>query len=135
MTKKLIASIILLAILIVGGILLASDNKDSNTSRNNPAQNESNTGTANQNITPGKVEITENKIFAPPQITVQKGAIVTWTNNDDIVHTVTNDLEGIGPSSSNIEPGKSYSYTFTNTGSYQYHCDIHPDMRGTIVVQ
>ena len=131
MTKKLIASIVSVAVLLVVWFLLSSNENNSNPPANNPT----NTNSTNQNISPVSVEITDNKIFAPPQITVQKGATVTWVNNNNMNHTVTNDLEGIGPSSSNIAPGKSYSYTFTNTGSYQYHCDIHPDMRGTIVVK
>jgi len=75
-------------------------------------------------------------MFTPPQISVQKGGTVTWTNNDSIAHTVIDDLSNVGgPASGNIEPGSTYSFTFDKTGSFQYHCSIHPSMRGTIVVK
>jgi plastocyanin len=75
-------------------------------------------------------------VFTPPQITVQKGGTVTWTNNDKTTHTVIDDLANVGgPNSGDIAPGASYSFTFNKTGSFQYHCRIHPSMRGTIVVK
>jgi plastocyanin len=75
-------------------------------------------------------------MFTPSQISVSKGAKVTWTNNDNTAHTVIDDLSNVGgPSSGTIEPGGTYSFTFTKSGSYQYHCNIHPSMRGTIVVK
>lgn len=78
----------------------------------------------------------KNMMFTPPQISVSKGAKVTWTNNDSTAHTVIDDLSNVGgPASGTIEPGSTYSFTFTKAGSYQYHCSIHPSMRGTIVVK
>jgi plastocyanin len=75
-------------------------------------------------------------MFTPSQITVAKGGTVTWTNNDSIAHTVVDDLSNVGgPSSGDIQPGSTYSFTFNKTGSFQYHCSIHPSMRGTIVVK
>jgi plastocyanin len=83
----------------------------------------------------GAITIT-NMMFTPSQISVQKGSTVTWTNNDNVTHTVIDDLDNVGgPASGNIEPGSTYSFTFNKTGSFQYHCKLHPSMRGTIVVQ
>lgn len=81
----------------------------------------------------GKITI-DNNIFSPPQISIQKGSAVTWTNNDNVAHTVTID-QGEGPMSGDIVPGGTYSYTFNKAGSFQYHCEIHHSMRGTIVVK
>ena len=56
-------------------------------------------------------------MFTPSQISVQKGATVTWTNNDSVAHTVTDDLSTVGgPASGNIAPGSTYSFTFDKTG-------------------
>jgi plastocyanin len=75
-------------------------------------------------------------MFTPSQITVAKGGTVTWTNNDNVTHTVVDDLSNVGgPASGDIQPGSTYSFTFNKTGSFQYHCSIHTYMRGTIVVK
>jgi plastocyanin len=75
-------------------------------------------------------------MFTPSQITIQKGGTVTWTNNDTMTHTVTDDLNNVGgPASGEIQPGSTYSFTFNKTGSFQYHCTIHSSMRGTIVIK
>jgi len=73
-----------------------------------------------------------NFAFSPTSLTVKKGTTVTWTNNDSVPHTVTGDNGG--PSSGSISSGTSYSYTFTTTGTFAYHCTIHPSMHGTVVV-
>jgi plastocyanin len=78
----------------------------------------------------------KNMAFTPSQISVDKGGTVTWTNNDSVTHTVVDDLSNVGgPNSGDIAPGNTYSFTFNKTGSFQYHCSIHPSMRGTIVVK
>lgn len=69
--------------------------------------------------------------FQPSSITVPKGATVTWTNQDPVAHTITGTDFDSGP----VEPSKTYSHTFSQAGTYEYHCSIHPTMKGTIVVQ
>jgi plastocyanin len=71
--------------------------------------------------------------FNPPGLNVKTGTKVTWTNNDNVTHTVTSDNGGF-TSSGNLGPGSSYSVTFTTAGSFSYHCTIHPTMKGTINV-
>ncbi|HVM90550.1 MAG TPA: plastocyanin/azurin family copper-binding protein [Verrucomicrobiae bacterium] len=68
--------------------------------------------------------------FVPTTDTVKVGTTVTWVNRDTMVHNVT----GTGFSSGDIQPGASWSHTFGSTGSYDYHCTIHPTMQGTINV-
>jgi plastocyanin len=99
---------------------------NNNTSNNSSASN-------TQPETTNKVTIA-NMAFTPPQITVNKGDTVTWANNDSIAHTVTSDT-GSELGSGDIQPGSTYSHTFNTAGSFQYHCSIHPSMRGTIVVK
>jgi plastocyanin len=61
---------------------------------------------------------------------------VTWTNNDTATHTATSD-PGMAMtwSSGSIAPGASFSQTFSTTGTFSYHCTIHPGMVGTVTVQ
>jgi plastocyanin len=63
---------------------------------------------------------------------VAVGTTVTWTNQDSTAHTVTaNDGSfDSGP----IQPGKSFSHTFSTAGTVAYHCKIHPSMTATVTV-
>ncbi|HUH79071.1 MAG TPA: cupredoxin family copper-binding protein [Methanoregula sp.] len=73
--------------------------------------------------------------FNPGSVTIGAGATVTWTNFDDVPHTVTS----LSPSpekfdSGSISRGQTFSRTFTLAGTYPYTCTIHPFMKGTVVV-
>lgn len=72
------------------------------------------------------------KAFAPDVIKVSTGTIVTWTNDDTIIHTVT-DL-GNSFDSGLIQAGEMWSHKFDSEGNYYYFCSIHPWMRGTVMV-
>lgn len=58
------------------------------------------------------------------------GEEIIWTNNDSMAHTVTFD-NGMADSGS-IAPGKSFAFFFTKSGTYTYHCAIHPNMKGSL---
>jgi plastocyanin len=70
--------------------------------------------------------------FQPEVVKVKVGAKVTWTNDDTVAHTVTADTNSFA--SGNLQPGGSFSFTFTRPGTYAYHCSIHPSMHGSVVV-
>ena len=78
---------------------------------------------------------TSDKGFTPNTITVVLGvnSTIVWTNNDGSPHTVTSN-GGIFDSG-NMAPGQSFTYTFTSTGTFAYHCTYHPWMTGTVVVK
>lgn len=77
----------------------------------------------------------QNFAFTPSSITVKKGTKVTWTNKDNVTHTVNEtDGQSGGPNSGDIAPGASYSFTFSTVGTFNYHCAIHPSMLGKVVV-
>ena len=73
-----------------------------------------------------------NMSFQPASLTINVGQTVTWTNNDTMAHTVTSDT-GVW-NSGTLNPGASFSFTFTTPGTYTYHCAFHGSMTGTIVV-
>ncbi len=60
--------------------------------------------------------------FARESVTIQAGTTVNWPNRDPVVHTVT--FVG-GPDSGDIAAGETFSYTFTEPGTYQYYCKPH----------
>ena len=70
--------------------------------------------------------------FSPDVDDVTVGTTVTWTNNDSTAHTSVSDQPGWD--SGSFAPGRSFSFTFSNAGTFTYHCAIHPGMVGTIVV-
>lgn len=78
-----------------------------------------------------EIAITDSA-FATPELTVQVGDTVTWNNVDDRPHTVTSE-DGTFDSG-NVNEGATFSFTFTEPGTYRYICLYHPDMVGTIVV-
>ena len=70
--------------------------------------------------------------FQPSLIIVGVGETVEWTNTGDVDHTVDSDTEIF--ESGHIKPRQTYRYTFDEPGIFPYHCDIHPHMRGMVVV-
>ena len=75
----------------------------------------------------------DNFSFAPQTLTVPVGATVTWTNRDDIPHTVVS-TDGVFKSKVR-DTDEKFSYTFDKAGTYSYYCSIHPKMTGKVVVQ
>jgi len=75
----------------------------------------------------------DNFSFGPQTVTIPVGATVTWTNRDDIPHTVVS-TDGVFKSKVR-DTDEKFSYTFTKAGTYPYYCTIHPKMTGKVVVQ
>jgi len=113
-----IASFVM-AVIVVLGLLLAE-------SRNAAANDPQPTAT--------EVKI-DNFSYGPATVTVAAGTTVTWTNHDDIPHTVVSVDEPKAFKSKVMDTDEKFSYTFTKAGTFTYFCSIHPKMTGTIVVK
>jgi plastocyanin len=70
--------------------------------------------------------------FQPALIIVGVGDTVEWTNTGNAKHTVDSDTEIF--ESDILNQGETFRYTFNDPGIFPYHCDIHPHMRGMVVV-
>src|SRR3954471_2307137 len=70
--------------------------------------------------------------FQPASLEVPAGTTVTWTNSGAATHTVTADNGAFD--SGRLASGATFSQTFDTAGTFTYHCEIHPQMTGTIVV-
>lgn len=83
----------------------------------------------------GAAANTTDVYYSPPTITVVigKNNTVTWINNDIAPHTVTADDGSFN--SGNLDAGASWTHVFDTPGTYTYHCEYHPWMRGTIIVK
>ena len=75
----------------------------------------------------------DNFTFAPERVTVKAGTTVTWTNRDDIPHTVTSSTRLF--KSKALDTDDKFSFTFTTPGTHEYFCSLHPHMKATIVVE
>jgi plastocyanin len=78
-----------------------------------------------------EVEI-EDSSFNPGTITIAVGTTVKWGSKDDSQHTVTSDDGSWG--SATLNKGDKFSFTFSQAGTFTYHCSFHSSMRGTVVV-
>ena len=72
--------------------------------------------------------------YAPGQIVIVPGNTVVWSNNGASTHSVSPDGGSEPFGSGKLPPGRSHLYTFPNLGTYAYHCDIYPSMRGVVRV-
>jgi plastocyanin len=74
-----------------------------------------------------------NFTFNSPSLAVKPGATVTWTNADDIPHTVVS-KDGLFKSKV-LDTGDRFSFTFAKAGQFGYYCSLHPHMTGIVVVK
>ena len=77
--------------------------------------------------------------FTPASLTVAAGTTVTWTNTGAVIHSVTSDTGAFDsspscPGGACINPGASYSHRFAQAGTFAYHCRVHSNMTGTVIV-
>jgi plastocyanin len=75
--------------------------------------------------------------FQPKVIEVHAGAAVTWTNQDNIEHTITSGTPEAPDGAFASEPfgkGKSFTAAFDRPGEYAYFCSRHKSMHGTVKV-
>src|SRR5215204_4755154 len=93
-----------------------------------------NTGTS-VSIASGSSSLTDTA-YQPNPIQVSVGNTVSWTNNDSQPHTVTSGSNGQPDNKFNsspnfsplLNPGQTFSFTFTQAGDYPYFCMLHPNM-------
>jgi plastocyanin len=107
-TTMIVSIIVILSILLISGCTQQSENKQQTT------------------------VIIKNFAFNPENLTVKVGTTVTWINEDSVNHTVKS-IDDLFKSK--LESGQSFNYTFNATGTYNYICDIHPNMQGNIIVE
>ncbi len=135
----LIKRTILVFILAItaGTFLLSSCNGKSNNQNNqtgsqtNNQNNKNNQG--NQNNQQSMQVTVQNSSFKPSTLTVNVGQTVVWKNLDIIDHQIQADDNSF--KSPILEKNSTYSFTFNQKGTFTYHCAIHSNMKGTIIVK
>lgn len=107
-------------------ILLAACSSTTKTSTNT-------TTSTTSNISGGSSVIISNFAFSPDTLTVSAGTTVTWINKDSVNHTVTSDNGIFG--SDMLATNATYTYKFDTSGTFSYHCSVHPSMKATVIVR
>jgi 3',5'-cyclic-AMP phosphodiesterase len=75
----------------------------------------------------------DNFTFTPQTVTIKQGTSISWTNHDDIPHTVDHNDHIFA--SSVLDANQKFQYTFKDTGKYPYDCRLHPRMTGIVNVE
>jgi plastocyanin len=75
----------------------------------------------------------DNFKFAPTPLTINKGTEVTWTNHDDIPHSIV--VNALGVHSKAMDTDGTFTYKFEKTGTFFYVCGLHPFMQSKVVVK
>ena len=125
-----IISLSAMAVLVFAAIAAAQSVLDGDTTA--PAQTTTPAGTTAPAPSGTTTVDIRDHAFNPAQLNVAPGTTVTFVNNDIEPHTATadNGLFGTGV----LEPGYSFDVFLEGSGTVTYHCELHPDMQGSIVV-
>jgi plastocyanin len=118
MIRKTVWIVSLLATVMVAALLLSAASPASSAKAPQP--------------TSAEVKV-DNFSFGPMSLTVAVGTTVTWTNRDDIPHTVVSTDKVF--KSKVLDTDEKFSFTFDKAGTYPYFCSVHPKMTGSVVVQ
>ena len=91
------------------------------------------------NLVNGSIPVSEtyeifiiNYTFNPEEKNITAGDTIVWVNQDSVYHSIFSDTNMFA--SDSIAPGGNYSHTFEVSGTFDYHCSLHPNMKGTIIV-
>lgn len=132
---------VVIAILVAGGVLFALTNNSEPAAPTNQSTTEDHSHESSEEQDESTTEESDTKSvsivsnaddgFAPATITIKKGETVTWTNNDDMPHTVEFDDE----ESNELSRGDTFSKQFDSVGTFSYECGLHSNMTGTVVVE
>ena len=77
----------------------------------------------------------DNFKYVPSMLIVPAGTKVTWTNHDDMPHTVTSTGRPKTLDSAALDTDGQFSHVFVEPGTYNYLCTVHPKMSGQVVVE
>ena len=95
------------------------------------------TGSESTPVTAGEVIVRVFDFgFDNATLTIPVGTTVTWANTGAVQHTTVAYVDGEKYWDSGIlDPGAIYSFTFTEAGTWDYACGLHPNMTGKIIVE
>jgi plastocyanin len=124
-------TLVALTLLVAAGVLAAGCGGSGGDGGGSPTTTAAPTTSGAGTPASGTAVAIDNFAFSPAALNVKMGQQVTWTNKQDVAHTVTADG---GAFDHPMPSGATFSFTFATAGTVAYHCTIHPFMKGTVVV-
>lgn len=118
-TGVLIGIIVVVLVVVIAGFYVFNGKSNSNSP---------------SNVESGNVVKISGFAFSPSEIKIKSGESVTWINEDNAPHAIVSN-SGNELASDSFSKGKSYIHTFNSAGTYEYHCSIHPSMKGKVIVE
>jgi plastocyanin len=116
----------------------ANQNVNQPADNSNPQVNQN--ANVNEAVQPQTYRVSINNFqFTPQNLTVKKGDVVIWTNNDTVSHTVNSDPHPVHTDHPSLnlglmQPGESKTFTADGVGTWGYHCHLHPNMTGSLTI-
>ncbi len=130
MNKNVIIGIVVIIIVVLGYLSISKNYQQ--TSTPTPTKSSNKTQDTSSGVAKNAVTI-KNFAYARASITVHVGDSVTWTNQDSAGHSATADDGSFDTGV--LSTGKSNTVSFAKAGTFAYHCSVHPNMKGTVVVE
>src|ERR1035437_9424802 len=132
MNNKIIIGVIVLVVIVGGAFFVMSQSGKMQTQQGSTSQAQPTTQTGSSPVVAKNAVTIQNMAFSPASLAVKVGDKLTWTNQDSVGHSATADDNSFDTGV--IAQGQSGSNTFSITGTYTYHCSVHPNMKATIIV-
>jgi len=128
MNKSIIFFIVILAGFLTAGVLVSGRGQNSASAQAGMSEASDKSEMASNEVT------IDNFSFTPQTLTIPAGSTVKWTNKDDVPHTVV-ETNSHKFKSKALDTDETFSYTFTDPGTYEYFCSVHPKMVAKVIVQ
>lgn len=144
MNKALIAVVVIVLVLGTGWFLMQGQNTQPAEQPTKVTETQTGVPSVTETVLVGEEDVLvtiQSFAFDPATLAVKKGTTVKWTNQDSVSHTVTSDTIGQlddrgGELNSELfGKGESFSHTFNTLGTFEYHCEPHPNMKAKVVVE
>lgn len=137
--NKTIITVLAVVVLATGGYFVWKALYPSGYSQSSPTNNQN----SNQETksAPEKNTVTiADTAFSPQELKIKVSDTVTWKNEDTAIHKIASDPHPTHTDlpelvSGNLAKGQNYSFTFDKKGTFGYHCHLHVNMKGTIIVE
>ena len=79
--------------------------------------------------------IQKGRAFHPGEVTLNRGESLTFTNNDEFIHQIYSKSDSFNFDTDEKNPGENLTEAFTESGTFEVHCLIHPKMKLVVHVK
>jgi len=135
--KKIIAIFpVIVLVLIFTAFFISNENPNKEESKSQITQVKADVIMPTKVSRPGCEKT--NNCYIPSTIVIKEGQLATWVNEDAAFHSVTSGFYGTPTGlfdSGYLDPYQSFSFTFDESGVYDYYCTLHPWMKGQVIVE